>query len=141
MDNAVKYSPGRRLDRRSASSRATGHSPRHRSRDEGLGIPSDEQEQIFDKFISASTRHLTRGVGGTGLGLYICRELVEQMGGRIWVVSEPDEARRSRSSCLWRSVRKGGEGRNRTGDTTVFSRVLYQLSYLARGLQRNSTNS
>ena len=35
-----------------------------------------------------------------------------------------------------------GEGRNRTGDTTVFSRVLYQLSYLAaRGLQSNSTNS
>ena len=29
--------------------------------------------------------------------------------------------------------RRSGEGRNRTGDTTIFSRVLYQLSYLARG--------
>ena len=32
---------------------------------------------------------MTRGIGGTGLGLYICRELVRRMNGRLWVSSEP----------------------------------------------------
>jgi two-component system phosphate regulon sensor histidine kinase PhoR len=55
-------------------------------RDEGLGIPAHEQRRIFDKFYRVDP-NLTRGVGGTGLGLYICRELVRLMGGRIWVES------------------------------------------------------
>jgi polar amino acid transport system substrate-binding protein len=42
---------------------------------------------IFEKFHRLDP-NLTRGVAGTGLGLYICRELVQQMHGRIWVVSE-----------------------------------------------------
>ena len=56
--------------------------------DEGLGIPRGEQERIFDKFYRADPQ-LARGVGGTGLGLYICRELVQRMGGQIEVESEP----------------------------------------------------
>jgi two-component system, OmpR family, phosphate regulon sensor histidine kinase PhoR len=55
-------------------------------RDEGLGIPANEQRLIFDKFYRVDP-NLTRGVGGTGLGLYVCRELVRLMGGRIWVES------------------------------------------------------
>ncbi|MBW3592480.1 MAG: hypothetical protein KY396_02185, partial [Actinobacteria bacterium] len=46
-------------------------------------------ERIFDKFYRLDP-HLTRGVGGTGLGLYICRELIRHMNGRIWVVSEEE---------------------------------------------------
>ena len=55
-------------------------------RDEGLGIPPAERQRIFEKFYRLDP-NLTRGVGGTGLGLYICRELVEQMGGRLSVAA------------------------------------------------------
>ena len=86
VENAVKYSPdGGRIEVRLEP--ADGHL-RVTVADEGLGIPREDQERIFDKFKRLDP-HLTRGVGGTGLGLYICRELVQQMGGRIWVVSEP----------------------------------------------------
>ena len=57
-------------------------------RDRGLGIPAGEQERIFEKFYRLDP-DLTRGVGGTGLGLYICREIVRRLGGRIWVESTP----------------------------------------------------
>jgi signal transduction histidine kinase len=52
--------------------------------DEGLGIPDDERSRVFEKFYRLDPG-MTRGIGGTGLGLYICSELVERMGGRIWV--------------------------------------------------------
>lgn len=54
--------------------------------DQGLGIPTAEQRRIFDKFYRLDP-NMNRGVGGTGLGLYICRELVRRMDGRIWVSS------------------------------------------------------
>jgi len=54
---------------------------------EGLGIPPEEHERIFAKFYRLDP-DMTRGVGGTGLGLYICSELVTRMNGRIWVESE-----------------------------------------------------
>ena len=49
-----------------------------------------EQGRIFEKFHRLDP-NLTSGVGGTGLGLYICRELVRRMGGRIWVASTEGE--------------------------------------------------
>ena len=57
-------------------------------RDRGLGIPASEHERIFEKFFRLDP-NLSRGVGGTGLGLYISREIVRRMGGRIRVESEP----------------------------------------------------
>ena len=51
--------------------------------DEGLGIPFEERDRVFEKFYRLDP-NLARGVGGTGHGLVICRELIEQMGGRIW---------------------------------------------------------
>jgi PAS domain S-box-containing protein len=82
--NAIKYSPrsGRvelRLEPRDARLRVA-------VRDEGIGIPQSEQQRVFEKFyrVDGGT---TSGVEGTGLGLYICRELVRRMGGSIWVES------------------------------------------------------
>jgi signal transduction histidine kinase len=60
--------------------------------DEGLGVAAEEQERIFEKFYRSDPQ-MTRGVGGTGLGLYICKELIDRMGGRIWV--EPNEEKGS----------------------------------------------
>jgi signal transduction histidine kinase len=84
VENAIKYSPdGGRievcLDRAGSALRFT-------VRDQGIGIAPDEQARIFERFHRLDP-NMTRGVGGTGLGLYICRELVQRMGGRIWVTS------------------------------------------------------
>jgi signal transduction histidine kinase len=85
IDNAVKYSPdGGRVE---VSVARVGNRIRFRVRDAGLGVPPAEQARIFEKFFRLDPQ-LTRGVGGTGLGLYICRELVERMHGRIGVDSD-----------------------------------------------------
>jgi PAS domain S-box-containing protein len=82
VDNAIKYSPqGARIE---LGLEVDGEHARFSVRDEGLGIPIGEQKRIFEKFYRLDPDH-RRGVGGSGLGLYICRELVRSMNGRIWV--------------------------------------------------------
>jgi PAS domain S-box-containing protein len=56
-------------------------------KDQGIGIPADQLEAIFDRFQQVDVSN-SRSHGGTGLGLTICREIVQQHGGQIWVESE-----------------------------------------------------
>ena len=85
VENAVKYSPGGGTIQ--VSLEAADGPVQFSVVDEGMGIPSDEQARIFEKFYRLDP-NMTSGIGGTGLGLYICSELVERMGGRIWLESE-----------------------------------------------------
>jgi len=59
-------------------------------RDTGIGIPKHLQNVIFERFRQAELE-LTREYGGTGLGLSISQKLVELLGGKLWVESEPDK--------------------------------------------------
>ncbi len=85
VDNAVKYSPDGGVV--AVRIEPNGATIRFVVTDEGIGIPASEHARIFEKFYRLDPNQ-TRGVGGTGLGLYICRELVRRMNGRIWVDSE-----------------------------------------------------
>lgn len=55
--------------------------------DTGIGIPREDQSHLFQKFYRVDNTD-TREIGGTGLGLYLCRRLTETIGGRLWVESE-----------------------------------------------------
>lgn len=59
-------------------------------RDTGHGIPAEDVPHLFQKFYRVDSS-ATRTIGGTGLGLFICRKIIELYGGRIWVVSEVEK--------------------------------------------------
>jgi PAS domain S-box-containing protein len=90
IDNAVKYSPDGGEVR--IALEGAGDVVRFRVADQGLGVPTPEHSRIFEKFYRLDP-DMTRGIGGTGLGLYISRELVRRVNGRIWV--EPNDGRGS----------------------------------------------
>jgi|GEM_PF-843102 len=58
--------------------------------DTGVGLTPEDQKLIFERFVQVSDSAKTKP-GGTGLGLPICKEIVEHYGGTIWVESEPDK--------------------------------------------------
>jgi two-component system phosphate regulon sensor histidine kinase PhoR len=88
VENAIKYSPdGGHVE---VGVESQEDNVLFHVRDQGLGIPEEEQGRVFEKFYRVDPQ-MTRGVGGTGLGLYICNELVSRMGGHIWLESEPGE--------------------------------------------------
>jgi two-component system, OmpR family, phosphate regulon sensor histidine kinase PhoR len=84
LDNAAKYAAGPITVRVEAADGFVCLSVA----DSGPGLTLAEQERVFEKFYRAGPQ-LTRPSGGTGLGLYISRELVHRMGGRLDVRSQP----------------------------------------------------
>jgi signal transduction histidine kinase len=82
VDNALKYSPIESPVMVSAHVESGGVTIR--VRDSGPGIRPDERDRIFDRFYQVD-QSATRRVGGTGMGLYICRRAAERLGGRVWL--------------------------------------------------------
>ena len=85
FDNAVKYT-----DQGTISIGLTGNAQvvQFYVRDTGVGIPREDLPHLFQKFYRVDSS-ATRTIGGTGLGLFICRKIVELYSGRIWADSEP----------------------------------------------------
>ncbi|MCW2973119.1 MAG: hypothetical protein JWN72_1392, partial [Thermoleophilia bacterium] len=88
MENAIKYSPDGGTV--TLGIRSNGSTLTYEVRDTGVGIPPAELPRIFDKFYRVDAS-MSRGIGGTGLGLFIVRELVRQMNGNIDVQSSSGE--------------------------------------------------
>ena len=86
--------------------------------DSGLGIPLGEQRRIFEKFYRLDP-DMARGIGGTGLGLYICRELVRRVDGRIWVESDGGTGSTFHVEIPQDRVAAGSNGRRRRPVTTT----------------------
>jgi CheY-like chemotaxis protein len=93
VSNAVKFTERGEVTVSIEPAAAPGATPggasvRFTVRDTGIGIPADKQRAIFEPFTQADGS-TSRRYGGTGLGLTISRRLVEMMGGRLEVASEP----------------------------------------------------
>lgn len=84
-NNAVKYSPNGGTV--TVSGRMHDGMVRMCVKDQGMGIPKEHLDKVFDRFHRIDNRD-TRKVGGTGIGLYLVKHLVEAHGGTIWVESE-----------------------------------------------------
>jgi PAS domain S-box-containing protein len=86
VENGVKYSPDGGVVR--VALEPDDRMMRICVSDEGIGISAPEQRRVFEKFYRVDP-NMERGIGGTGLGLYISRELVRRIGGRIQLESAP----------------------------------------------------
>jgi PAS domain S-box-containing protein len=84
LENALLYSPAGTPVRLGCEVR--GRYVRFAVADRGPGIPSEDRERVFEKFYRGDPDQL-HGVGGTGLGLYVARELVRRMDGRIEIAA------------------------------------------------------
>ena len=84
IENAVKYTPSGWV---TVNVRADNYNVQIVIQDTGIGIARDEISHIFQKFYRVDNRD-TREIGGTGLGLYLVKQRVEAMNGRIWAESE-----------------------------------------------------
>ncbi|MCP3139634.1 ATP-binding protein [Pyxidicoccus xibeiensis] len=84
VENALKYSPSGGTVR--VMVRREGALAIVSVKDEGIGIPEDQQAHLFERFFRARNAPIS-GFGGLGLGLYICHDIIERHGGHIWVES------------------------------------------------------
>lgn len=86
LGNAIKFSPPGGVIEISAV--RSGECVITKVIDQGMGIPEDELDAVFDKFVQSSKT--SSGAGGTGLGLAICKEIITAHGGKIWAENNTD---------------------------------------------------
>lgn len=87
FDNAVKYTDSGKI---SIGLTGDNNVVQIRVQDTGAGIPKEDLNHLFEKFYRVDNS-ATRTIGGTGLGLFICRKIVELYNGRIWVESQVNQ--------------------------------------------------
>lgn len=85
LTNAVKYSP--LADKVLIALKCADNQARVSVQDFGLGISSDQQQQVFERFYQVASGGKNRNLTGLGIGLYISKEIVQRHQGRIWVES------------------------------------------------------
>jgi len=86
LSNAIKYSPQGGPIELTIREEVEPHVAFLAVRDRGIGIPAEQQARIFGRFVRAENARASE-ITGTGLGLYLSRELVERHGGRLWFES------------------------------------------------------
>jgi signal transduction histidine kinase len=87
IGNAIKYSPQGGPIRITIEEETSAQAVRLSVQDHGIGIPTQDHARIFGRFLRIENAK-QRGISGTGLGLYLCRELVGRHGGNIWFDSQ-----------------------------------------------------
>ncbi len=106
LSNAIKYTPADGEISISASMDDDDGRLKVLLKDNGLGIPAEDLERIFERFYRVEKTR-SRDYGGTGLGLPIARRLVEAHGGRIWLESSPGKGTRVRFTLPVAAERRG----------------------------------
>jgi signal transduction histidine kinase len=106
LSNALKYSPEGGTITLHGAIRGYGDEKQLviRVSDQGIGIPPEETEKIFERFYRGENE-VIQSMRGAGLGLAVCRGIVEAHGGRIWVESVPGAG-----SSFFFTLPVGGEG-------------------------------
>jgi signal transduction histidine kinase len=141
LSNAIKYANRARSDRAVDIDAAI--EERHevgrelivRVRDNGLGVPAEKRERLFERFFRA--HESVREVEGTGLGLSIVREIVESQGGRAWAEHGATEAQGCVFAIALPLRREGAASTDRRGDADaseapVFGQLDAPLSQVLR---------
>ena len=97
MSNAIKFTSNGSIE---IGFQPKGEMVEFFVKDTGIGIPAEYHDTIFERFRQVDTSN-TRKYGGNGLGLAICKKLVELMGGKIWLESDPDSYREGKGSAFY----------------------------------------
>jgi diguanylate cyclase (GGDEF)-like protein/PAS domain S-box-containing protein len=106
LSNAIKFSPDHseiQLSVETLSSKTEELQLQITVSDNGIGISQDQQKNIFDVFVQVDGSS-SRKYDGTGLGLPMARRIIELMGGKIWVESEPDQGAKFTFTCKLRNI-------------------------------------